>query len=324
MSIVISESDYTQLWQRDRRQIESESEGISETIDVCPQEFGRGYEQWIDLPEIKLLIIDLQFDENIAIECPATTPESCVEFGFNILGSWNQHGEGTNFLDSVVEQAYDGGVYQVSKGERLLKVDIHLEPSQLFNNFIADGLELFPSELQQVVTGENSHFYGEICANNSAMKLALTQILNCPFTGVTKKLYLESKCLELIALKLDQLTKDTSKTSSENILKADDIVRIHQASNILIDRLQHPPSLSELSRQVGLNDRKLKQGFQQVFGTTVFGYLHEYRMTMAMKSLIQGNTSIDRVIRSVGYASRSSFSRAFKQRFGASPRNYLG
>ena len=162
-----------------------------------------------------------------------------------------------------------------------------------------------------------------MCANNSAMQLALNQILNCPFTGVTKKLYLESKCLELIALKLEQLTIHNSPRSPEHILKADDIDRIHQARDILIDRVQHPPSLAELSRQVGLNDRKLKQGFHQVFGNTVFGYLHEYRMVTAMKSLAQGDTTVDRVIRSVGYASRSSFSRAFKQRFGASPRNYL-
>ena len=136
-------------------------------------------------------------------------------------------------------------------------------------------------------------------------------------------MYLESKCLELIALKLEQLTMSNSTRSPDNILKADDIDRIHQARNILIERVQHPPSLTELARQVGLNDRKLKQGFHQVFDTTVFGYLHEYRMVTAMKLLAQGNTNVERVIRSVGYASRSSFSRAFKQRFGASPRNYL-
>ena len=85
MTIALSESDYTQLWQRNRQQrsittvgYANEGEGQSETIDICPQEFGRGYERWIDLPEIKLLIVDLQFDEDLAIEYPDRPPESYV------------------------------------------------------------------------------------------------------------------------------------------------------------------------------------------------------------------------------------------------------
>jgi AraC family transcriptional regulator, transcriptional activator of the genes for pyochelin and ferripyochelin receptors len=42
-----------------------------------------------------------------------------------------------------------------------------------------------------------------------------------------------------------------------------------------------PPSLLELSRQIGLNDYKLKLGFKQLFGNTVFGYVWEQRMQQA-------------------------------------------
>ncbi|MDZ7960171.1 MAG: hypothetical protein RMY34_20195 [Aulosira sp. DedQUE10] len=43
----------------------------------------------------------------------------------------------------------------------------------------------------------------------------------------------------------------------------------------LVYNLEFTPSLITLARIVGLNDYKLKQGFQQVFNTTVFGYLQQ-------------------------------------------------
>ena len=66
------------------------------------------------------------------------------------------------------------------------------------------------------------------------------------------------------------------------------VCRIHQAKDILIRQIDNPPSLLSLARQVGINDFKLKQGFRQVFGTTVFGYLHSHRMERAAQ-LLQGN-----------------------------------
>ena len=46
----------------------------------------------------------------------------------------------------------------------------------------------------------------------------------------------------------------------------------------LTQRMDDPPSLVELARKVGINDYKLKVGFREVFGTTVYKYLHTHRM----------------------------------------------
>lgn len=43
----------------------------------------------------------------------------------------------------------------------------------------------------------------------------------------------------------------------------------------------NPPTLSDLAQQVRLSNRKLEQGFHQVFNTTVFGYLRQYRLKIA-------------------------------------------
>jgi AraC family transcriptional regulator, transcriptional activator of the genes for pyochelin and ferripyochelin receptors len=82
--------------------------------------------------------------------------------------------------------------------------------------------------------------------------------------------------------------------------------------------------LIKLARQVGLNDYKLKRGFRQLFGTTVFGYLHAERMEKARTLLMNRQMKVTEVSHTVGYASLPSFSLAFRKRFGVSPRSYLG
>ena len=105
------------------------------------------------------------------------------------------------------------------------------------------------------------------------MQIILHQIVNCPFQGLIKEIYLQTKCLELMALKLEPDTAGERELMRSRILRGDDINRIYHARAILISDFDNPPSLLELARQVGLNDYKLKIGFRQVFNTTVFGYL---------------------------------------------------
>jgi AraC-like DNA-binding protein len=80
--------------------------------------------------------------------------------------------------------------------------------------------------------------------------------------------------------------------------------------------------LIELARQVGLNDFKLKQGFRQVFGTSAFKYLHDYRLEKARQILALGEMKVEEVALRVGFNSRSYFALAFRQKFGLNPKQY--
>jgi AraC family transcriptional regulator, transcriptional activator of the genes for pyochelin and ferripyochelin receptors len=89
-----------------------------------------------------------------------------------------------------------------------------------------------------------------------------------------------------------------------------------------MQNLDNPPSLLDLARQVGLNDRKLKQRFHQVFHTTPFAYLRDYRLERAQQLLMDSEQSIEQVAKAVGYADRSRFAVAFRKKFGVNPKTY--
>lgn len=207
-------------------------------------------------------------------------------------------------------------------GEHKVAVDLHL-PLDSLPDLFGDQKDIFLES--RGTTSGNLSTKGTpqpIQKITRAMLAALRQILNCPYQGVVKKLYLESKSLELLALLLEEKAQKNLDSQPRVYLSPGDVERIHHASSILQKQIPDPPSLLELSRQVGLNDCTLKRGFQMVFGTTVFGYLHQLRMDQAAQLLKQQELTISRVAASVGYASPTSFSMAFRKHCGLSPKQY--
>jgi len=87
----------------------------------------------------------------------------------------------------------------------------------------------------------------------------------------------------------------------------------------LLSRLENPPSLIELAQMVGVSDRTLRHGFQELFGTTVFGYLTSKRMEKAEQLLRSGKLSVTEVANSIGYSQPGNFAAVFKRKFGITP-----
>jgi AraC-like DNA-binding protein len=138
--------------------------------------------------------------------------------------------------------------------------------------------------------------------------------------GAGRTLFLESKVLELLAYDLAR----SSPHSSARRLSAEDEGRIRVAAQLLIDRCESPPSIRELARAVGVNDLKLKQSFPQLFGTTVFGYLRQYRMNQAYELLARGEATVGDVAYRVGCTCHSRFTDAFRRHFGVTPSSLRG
>ena len=74
---------------------------------------------------------------------------------------------------------------------------------------------------------------------------------------------------------------------------------------------------------VGVSDRTLRRGFQELFSTTVFGYLASQRMSKAQWLLREEKLTVAEVAVMVGYSNPSHFAGAFKRQFGMTPRECL-
>ncbi len=146
----------------------------------------------------------------------------------------------------------------------------------------------------------------------------LEQICTCPFTGVIKDLYLHSLAARLLLLAVTRLS--LVKTPAMDLkLQPYELSRLREAWEYLVQHLDQPGTLTELSQVVGLNSFKLKRGFKQLYGITIFEFLLEARMEKAKRLLRESDMSVHAVAISVGYRNISSFTVAFKKKYGILP-----
>ncbi len=87
--------------------------------------------------------------------------------------------------------------------------------------------------------------------------------------------------------------------------------------------MAEPPSLAELSEQIDLSVKKLKEGFKQIYGDTVYGFLLGHKLEYARKLLESGKMNVNEVGLKIGYSTSSHFIAAFKKKYGTTPKKYL-
>jgi len=127
---------------------------------------------------------------------------------------------------------------------------------------------------------------------------------------------------ELISLYFNKST-DVDIEQCPFLVDEDNVRRIRQAKEIMISRMAEPPSLTELSEEIGLSLKKLKEGFKHIYGDSVFSFLFDYKMDYARKMLETGQYNVNEVGLKVGYSTASHFIAAFKKKYGTTPKKYL-
>jgi AraC-like DNA-binding protein len=86
-----------------------------------------------------------------------------------------------------------------------------------------------------------------------------------------------------------------------------------EARDLVLARMDDPPSLAELAHQVGTNEFVLKRDFKAFFGNTVYGLLLEHKLAYARALLLDTDRAIGEIAREVGYSHAANFRTAFKK-----------
>lgn len=154
-----------------------------------------------------------------------------------------------------------------------------------------------------------------------SIAVVLSQIMNYNLNSSVKGLYLKGKAYELISLYFNK-PEEADMEQCPFLVDEDNVRKIRKAKDIIISRMAEPPSLQELSDEIGLNLKKLKEGFKQIYGDSVYSFLFDYKMEYARKILESGENNVNEVGLKVGYSTASHFIAAFKKKYGTTPKKY--
>lgn len=184
---------------------------------------------------------------------------------------------------------------------------------------------LFSSQADQIsfLNNENigNKFYKEKKLG-PMISVVLNQMVQQSLHESTYKLYLRAKVFELMSLYFNK-NKEMDIEQCPFLVDDENIKKIRMAKDIIISRMTEPPSLSDLAGEVKISLKKLKQGFKQVYGESVYVFLLDYKMQVSKRLLSSGNYNVNEVALKVGYSTATHFINAFKRKFGTTPKKYL-
>jgi len=213
--------------------------------------------------------------------------------------------------------------------QKALPIDVELAP----NTWMASVLisitkfhSLFSSDANHIsfLSPENSsRKYYDNLPFSSSIAVVLSQILQAKVHDSMKSLYFKGKVYELLSLYFNK-SEDPSVEQCPFLVDEKNIQKIRQAKAIILERMTDPPSLEQLAVEIGLSLKKLKEGFKQLYGDTVFAYLLDHKMEEARRMLDSQKYNVNEVGLKLGYSTASHFITAFKKKYGTTPKKYLG
>jgi AraC-like DNA-binding protein len=164
--------------------------------------------------------------------------------------------------------------------------------------------------------GEKIFFIGQpgVYASPEAREIA-SEILHSPFDEAKNKFYFDHKLREYLFL----LLASTRERPPRQMFTQDELAILEKVKVIVTSKLGEHYTISELAREVGMGEFKLKHAFKKIYGVGIFEYQLHDRMREAKRLLEETDMPIKRISVNMGYKYVTSFITAFRQYHGYPP-----
>ena len=202
--------------------------------------------------------------------------------------------------------------------ERDLPIEVAVAPG-------AWVLSLFSSEANYItfLSDDNKgRKYYKDARISPSMAIVLNQLMNYNLHPSIKQLYFKGKAYELLSLYFNR-EEDVDVAQCPFLVDEQNVAKIKKAKEIIIARMAEPPTLQQLADEIQLPLNRLKEGFKQIYGDSVFSFLFDYKMEVARQLLATGAHNVNEVGLKVGYSTASHFIAAFKKKFGTTPKKFV-
>ncbi|WP_162009346.1 AraC family transcriptional regulator [Labrenzia sp. CE80] len=129
-----------------------------------------------------------------------------------------------------------------------------------------------------------------------------------------------AKGLELLAYACADLTtnhslsQQTGETASSNLSE--------KTRSYIVEHLESELTIEGLARDLGASKRTVQRSFKDRFGITVSDFIRKQRLERARAALEKQGITVGQAAYLAGYSNISSFSNAFKQLYGDTPKTW--
>lgn len=212
------------------------------------------------------------------------------------------------------------GGYFVAAGQRTRMVVLHGRKELLTDLLGMDATDT-PPPLDHMLSPPGEEIYQSLRYGPKVLR-AVRDMLESrhELPAKLRTSYIEAKAMEILSLVISELASRNISNRLNTRITARELNCIYETRDYLAQHFVVPPTISKLARMVGVNQTKLKAGFKQALGMTIYHYIIKLRMEHASALLLGDEHSISSVAYQVGYDYPANFTIAFKKHFGVLPR----
>jgi len=141
-------------------------------------------------------------------------------------------------------------------------------------------------------------------------------------TSIVKVLKLEGLIYQILFNHINEHDKALKDKYPDTGLTKKELKIVKQLGNKIVKNSSKDYSLKKLALETGLSQAKLQEGFKLIYGRTVTDYIRHIRLETARDLIKNSDLNISEVVYSIGFSSRSYFSKIFKEKYDISPSKF--
>lgn len=299
---------------------------------IIPDSYGKGKIEGVDFPNgMGIILYDCVFKNDIEIRFIKSEIHP-LKFLFCELGNFiHRFGneEQEHFIDSlqnIIASSSEehGHILRFQGGLRTKINSLEINREVFLRNMDCEvkSLERDLENLFRDVNATNAFYYH----GNYSLKMAdlFMEMEGEDGKNFMKRILLESASFRMLVLQILEFKDDMAKPENMSMLRKFEINSVKEAADIIDNEILHFKTIPELALKVGLNANKLQNGFQELYGNTVNGYISDRRLGMAANLLKNSDLTISEIVYMIGLSSKSYFSKIFKDKYGLSPSSARG
>lgn len=278
---------------------------------------------------VNLMIYDIRFYKEIILKIEATEFNP-IRFIYNLQGEF-LHRFGIEKREELIEQYQtliftnktDGFNYLHFKKDVKIEVNIIQIVRKNFLKKKTTRVSSLNRKLQEIfVDTDHENRFAHHGALNLKMADHVKKLHKVKSKGMLKILKMEAKVYEILSLHIQQYNRQAQGVPLPTSLVKSELKIIRKLGESILKNPSLYYSLDELSKESGLSQAKLQDGFKFLYTRTVTEYIRHVRLESARELIKTTDLNISQIVYSIGFTSRSYFSKIFREKYGITPNQF--
>ncbi len=227
-------------------------------------------------------------------------------------------------FQSVIITSHDGGYnYGYFPANKKLEINVIQITRKQFLQKRLNNLDALNKKLYEVfLDTDHDKEFAYFGAYNLKLANKIGALRKVKTKGMIRMMMIEGLVYEILSMHILQHDKSIKNKTPQTSLLRSELKIVRNLAKKIVKDVSQDYSLEELALESGLSQAKLQEGFKLIYARTVTEYIRHARLEVARNLIRTTDLNISQIVYTIGFSSRSYFSKIFKRKYGISPSEF--